>query len=746
MAISDLKTPYSILELDSFFAKKNLSRKLKILNSVSRLLILLQDMNERKILRQLNAKLESLAYLIPVPLVIYFTTIAGVISEFTDILYVILSGSLAGFTVLMTGLIWRILFFRQQIQRIRIHLENPDSEKFLKEAIRAKINLLRLPYYEGISVVLKWLVGLPMAHLLFVLFQRPLPEAHWTVPVVLPTVIPISFVLFLFITENTLRPLLESEEIRNIKVPLKYIGISNAFARITLVNFSLVILPSAILGYMLYLKMSGRFEVENLAFHIILIIVFASIAIFIASYSVAKGIKLGLESIKKPLVRLGQGDFKVSCAVCSSDEFGEQAYHTEEVIEQLRSFYNEIRELNENLEAKVIERTKELQESLEQIKQLKIQQDGDYFLTSLLLNPLSVNKARQATVMVDFVLKQKKEFEFRSRKQEIGGDLCLAHSLELENRNFTFFLNADAMGKSMQGAGGALILGSVTHTLIEKAKENPSQHAKSWLKQAFIDLHKIFETFNGSMLVSLVMGLVDEESGTLYYLNAEHPWIVLYRDKKAEFIEKELLYRKLGTTGMEGKLEVQTFQMKPGDVLFAGSDGKDDILFRSENGFVLNEDEKLFLEIVEKSDGILSNILQEIYNHAEIKDDLSILRISFKENITDLNRSNSQRLSRLMQLAKSQLVEGNYEEALDTLEEAHLIDPKRADIIKSRFRVLVKLGEYTKAIEVGQRYIHLVPDDSRFLQQLAICFKKSGDLNSYKQYAEKAKEIQSPLS
>jgi hypothetical protein len=62
------------------------------------------------------------------------------------------------------------------------------------------------------------------------------------------------------------------------------------------------------------------------------------------------------------------------------------------------------------------------------------------------------------------------------------------------------------------------------------------------------------------MLVSSVIGLIDDSSGLLYYINAEHPSLVLYRDGKAEFIDSNLeIFRKIGIGGIEGKLVVRTF-------------------------------------------------------------------------------------------------------------------------------------------------------------------------------------------
>ena len=58
---------------------------------------------------------------------------------------------------------------------------------------------------------------------------------------------------------------------------------------------------------------------------------------------------------------------------------------------------------------KVEKRTEELKQTLSEVQALKVQQDGDYFLTSLLLKPLGVNHVNSKNYTVDFFLKQKKE-------------------------------------------------------------------------------------------------------------------------------------------------------------------------------------------------------------------------------------------------------------------------------------------------------------------------------------------------
>ncbi len=121
------------------------------------------------------------------------------------------------------------------------------------------------------------------------------------------------------------------------------------------------------------------------------------------------------------------------------------------------------------------------------------------------------------------------------------------------------------MGKSIQGAGGALVLGVVFLSFIKRTQmivESQNKSPERWIKECFYELQTIFESFDGSMLVSVVLGLVEEDTGVLYYLNAEHPWTVLYRDENASFIEDELELRKIGTKGMEGDVRVRIFHLK----------------------------------------------------------------------------------------------------------------------------------------------------------------------------------------
>ncbi|MCB1156461.1 MAG: SpoIIE family protein phosphatase, partial [Leptospiraceae bacterium] len=294
--------------------------------------------------------------------------------------------------------------------------------------------------------------------------------------------------------------------------------------------------------------------------------------------------------------------------------------------------------LYSSLEEKVEERTKSLQKALNEVKALKEQQDGDYFLISILTEPLGPNLVKSDRVNIEFFLKQKKSFQFHGEEYEIGGDINIAHSIRLQGKNCVVFLNGDAMGKSSQGAGGVLVLGTAFGVIIDRTKSSkwgerlsPSQ----WIANAFVEMHRVFLSFRGLMSMSAFLGIIDEESGTLYYISAEHPPPILYRNKKASFMEVNKKLRKLGTIGIH-ELEVKDIltieqQLEKGDIIVSASDGREDVLVEDENGEVfMNSDETVFLRLLEDSSANIKEVVEKLLYRGEITDDLSILKVEYK--------------------------------------------------------------------------------------------------------------------
>ncbi|MCB1177699.1 MAG: SpoIIE family protein phosphatase, partial [Leptospiraceae bacterium] len=342
-----------------------------------------------------------------------------------------------------------------------------------------------------------------------------------------------------------------------------------------------------------------------------------------------------LENVLSGLREVKKGNFKIKIPIRVQDEIGFLSSSFNTMVEAIKDGKRRLEDYSENLEEKVKERTSELKNSLDKINELKIQQDRDYFLTSLLITPYINNHVKSKNIEIDFFISQKKKFEFKGVSHEIGGDLCYAQNLKINNKDFVLFINADAMGKSLQGAGGAIVFGSVVSSIIERTNHGimkKDQSPERWLKNAFIELHKIFLTFDGSMQISAILGLVEEETGVLYYMNAEHPDIVIYRDNYCHYLENQKYFYKLGTSLYKSRLTINLFQLKKNDIIFIGSDGKDDILL-NENEEIsekhINDNENEFIETVKKANGDLQKIYEICFSKGKIIDDFSLIKLQY---------------------------------------------------------------------------------------------------------------------
>ncbi len=483
-----------------------------------------------------------------------------------------------------------------------------------------------------------------------------------------------------------------------------------------------------------------RIYFHSSSFKIIIILLSTIVLVLVGFQFFFRGVLIQpLNRLLSGVEQVNQNDYSVHIPVTVQDEFGILSKNFNYMVKSVNEARTKLQEYAETLEEKVKERTNELQNTLETVQKLKVQQDGDYFLTSLLLEPLSSNYVRSKYVHVNFFLRQKKQFSFRQWEKEIGGDLCTAHTIYLRGKSFTVFMNADAMGKSMQGAGGILVLGSVFQTIIERTHTVPSEkenYPEHWLKNSFVELHKVFETFEGSMLISLVLGLVDDETGLLYFINAEHPFTILYRNGKAKFIEDELEFRKLGTTGMKGTLYVQTFQLHPKDVVVVGSDGKDDIVMTDVNGKeTINEDETHILRCIESAKGDLEGIFENVLKKGRLMDDYSMIRIAYKEASTDFKEEEiNKKVMEYIYTARTLVKQNQIDKAIHKLGRAYRLERKESEVLKELIRAYIKKNNFKKAARYAEDFNFLRPAESEYLYIASYCHKMAGD-------AEKAAKI-----
>jgi HAMP domain-containing protein len=457
--------------------------------------------------------------------------------------------------------------------------------------------------------------------------------------------------------------------------------------------------------------------------------------------------------ISRPIVLLREGaervknrDYDTSIVINSNDELGILASTFNQMVEQVKDHAR-------TLEDKVNARTAELQQTLEKVQALKSQQDADYYLTNLLASPLFKNYNRSKVIDTKFYIKQKKEFTFRTKAGELGGDMCVTGNLKFRGKRYTMFVNADAMGKSMQGAGGALIMGSVVNSIMARSASNKrdlDMEPDAWLYETYQEMQNVFLTFDGSMYVSCILGLIADETGMLLYFNAEHPGAVLYRNGRAEFIDEDVNMRKLGSQ-IAGEYSIIRLQLEPGDVVVLGSDGRDDInLTPTGTARIINEDSNLFLRIVEESDADLARIVEGIQRRGEIIDDLSLIRIAYQPSTavnTSADHDPAVALQEIVELMRSKRDEaalerleqfpevtagamflyyrglclerlGRTNEALYFLEKAVTVDGRHLQAVKLLGNVYFKMGKYQEAAEALEKALEMKPDEEKLVEAL----------------------------
>lgn len=299
------------------------------------------------------------------------------------------------------------------------------------------------------------------------------------------------------------------------------------------------------------------------------------------------------------------------------------------------------------------------------------------------------------------------------------------------------------MGKSIQGAGGALVLGTVFKSIVTRTQQSPresSRFPEQWLKECFIELQNVFVSFDGSMLASAVIGLVDDENGFLYYINAEHPWPVLYRKGKASFLGVDESLRKIGIEGLEGRLRISTLKLEEQDVIITGSDGKDDIVIGedAEGQRIINEDETIFLRLVEQHRGMLDGIEKALTARGELTDDLSLLRIGYCEDIIapapDL--SNGGR-GQLIAEGKKALRENRTNEAISFFEKALEAGPQDANLLRYLSKHYLKTKNFEKAAPYCESYCEIRPESEDFLFASSYAFKHLGDFARAADFGER---------
>ncbi len=299
------------------------------------------------------------------------------------------------------------------------------------------------------------------------------------------------------------------------------------------------------------------------------------------------------------------------------------------LLEKFNSTKNDWKNLSEKLENEVDLRTKRLKDSLNEVLKIKSSQESDYFLFFQIMENFN-HITNLENKNISIYNKPYFEFEFRGIKKRVGGDICISDNILINNDEFLFIMNSDAMGKSLQGAIGALVVGITTKNFLTEYKDCKCISPEKWLLNLFLNLQKSFECFEETMFASSSMALVNIKNGIYYQVNSDHPKTIIYRNNEATFLNSTTDTNKLGVSIIPNQFKVSTYTLEHGDIIIIGSDGKDEVILNDDLGNpYYNLDENIFLKIVEQSSGDLDKMITTLNSTGIIRDDLSMIRFEY---------------------------------------------------------------------------------------------------------------------
>ncbi|MFN3604993.1 MAG: SpoIIE family protein phosphatase [Leptonema sp. (in: bacteria)] len=401
-----------------------------------------------------------------------------------------------------------------------------------------------------------------------------------------------------------------------------------------------------------------------------------------------------------------------------------------------------------------------LNKILKKIQKLTFQRKADFYLIYQLFEPFLKFQIRSTYFKVYTILQQLDSFKFNKTKFRIGGDYIYLKEIFLRNRRYLFFINADAMGKSLQGIGGIIVLSSILSAILkrtEKIKTEQQKYPETWLKYTSIEIQEVLETFDSFMMISCVIGLMDEETGFVYFLNFDHPKPLIITSKKESYFVDSKIYKKLGFPEENHSLQIHRFSLNFQDYWVLYSDGCIEIELQNK----INENETIIQEMLLKTNEDLSNFLEVLQKTGSIKDDISLLKIQYlqKPNIKIQKENEEIALDEntKLKIEKSlfqYLKERKYKEITYLLSKFLEVYPYNDDLLYYLSYSYRKLKQWNLAIETGERLLNFNMLYKKNYLNLIFCYYKISNssrietlkIEFKKHFSDQSKSLESRLN
>lgn len=204
----------------------------------------------------LTIRLELFTMFLPIPSFVYFIMTLGAVTN-TGAQSALLSGFICGGYTVVWGIWIRYTRLKKLFEKKKEIFSNKYAYSEV-EFINLKKEFLKYPFKESRTIVERWVAGAASGALVYYLLEGQLPIRIVLVELYsLIFVLPISYIMYLIITEFHISRILRYSEFVSVEVPDEEIKEFGYFNKIVITLFSIVIVPSSILGFFLFMVVSN---------------------------------------------------------------------------------------------------------------------------------------------------------------------------------------------------------------------------------------------------------------------------------------------------------------------------------------------------------------------------------------------------------------------------------------------------------------------------------------------------------
>lgn len=367
---------------------------------------------------------------------------------------------------------------------------------------------------------------------------------------------------------------------------------------------------------------------------------------------------------------------------------------------------------------------------------------AEYYILGILSEPFLKSQLNYENYTFNFYIEQKNNFIYKNKRYEVGGDLCLAKNISLNNksRKYIFYINMDATGKSTKGCIGMISAGIYfEHILKQQYNLSPSDFLMSSLQ----DLNALLKIYDGNLFLSCSAGVIDEISGLHTYCVLGHPKNILVRDNRADYLPNQ----QADMLGSPNLNQIQVFenQLQKHDRIFISSDGRESLELGGIYGGARSDTEGLFLSLVEKSGGDFQKILSELRNYGRFSDDFSMLCFECLGVLIEDESVKEDEFFDKRIKGDSYFHIKNYERALELYFE--VLEVETSKDLYYKIGVSYKnLKDYDKALEFFQKAIQLDSNNITLILQISDTYRLKGNIKEAQDIFKKLEKTLPQLS